>query len=160
MEKTLVNPDSCHHFTAVNCRFQVYSRYSPKAHKRINGSMRKDETGRQGTDLMNRRRSKRAPARVPFDLYCRARRLGRFWTSNLSQEGLFLHTGAIERLDAAILDLRFRANGAEYRLRGIVVHQIQGQGIGIQLAYWRTGDRPAHAAYLQLTKPSRLCQAA
>jgi hypothetical protein len=40
------------------------------------------------------------------------------------------------------------------------VHKIRAKGIGIQLAYWRKGDRPAHLAYLEYALPSRSREAA
>jgi hypothetical protein len=97
---------------------------------------------------MNRRRSERRVACLPFDVYSRARPLGRFWTSNLSQEGLFLNTASDQDLDDAILDLHFQVAGVEHCLRGIVADRIQGQGVWIELAYWRAGSRAAHSAYL------------
>jgi len=109
---------------------------------------------------MNRRRNERTTQRVPFDVYYRARRLGRFWTCNVSQEGLFLSTGSVECLSGAILDLRFQVEAQEQKLRGVVVHHVKGRGVGIQLAYWRAGDRLSHREYLRLIKPHRLCQAA
>ena len=109
---------------------------------------------------MNRRRSERRTACLPFDVSCRGRPLGRFWTRNLSQEGLFLSTGSREGFDEAILDLRFQVAGVEHCLRGIVVHRIQGQGVGIQLAYWREKSRAAHSAYLVYGSPDHACRAA
>jgi len=109
---------------------------------------------------MNRRRSERIATRLPFDVYCRGRRLGRFWTRNASREGIFLGTGSYEYPADAILDLRFQVDGVEHCLRGTVAHHVQGQGIGIQLAYWRKGDLPAYSAYLQYAFPDQLHRAA
>ncbi len=104
---------------------------------------------------MNRRRSECRVACLPFDVYCRARPLGRFWTNNLSQEGLFLSTVSDQDLDGAILDLHFQVAGVEHCLRGIVADRIQGQGVWIQLAYWRKGSRAAHSAYLACWSAAR-----
>jgi hypothetical protein len=71
-----------------------------------------------------------------------------------------LSTGSAEGFDNAILELRFRAKGMDHCLRGVVVHQIRGKGVGIQLAYWRKGDRSAHLAYLEYTLPNRSREAA
>lgn len=109
---------------------------------------------------MDHRRSERITARVPFDVYCRTHRLGRFWTQDLSQEGLFLTGVSIESRNDAILELRFEAKGVEHSFRGIVVHHRRGQGVGIQLAYWRMDDRLAHLAYCQFTIPNHLSCAA
>lgn len=109
---------------------------------------------------MNRRHRERTTACVPFDVYFQARRLGRFWTCNVGQEGLFLNTGLLECFSGAILELRFQAEAKEHSLRGIVVHQVQGQGVGVQLAYWRTRNRLSHLAYLRFIIPNRLRQAA
>ena len=109
---------------------------------------------------MNRRRSARTAACLPFDVYCHSRRLGRFWTRNVSQEGLFLSTGSIEGFNNAILELRFRSKGLHHCLRGVVVQQIRGKGVGIQLSYWRRDARPAHLAYLEYTLPKRSYEAA
>jgi hypothetical protein len=105
---------------------------------------------------MNRRRSERRTACLPFDVFCRGRPLGRFWTRNLSQEGLFLSTGSREGFDEVILDLRFQVAGVEHCLRGIVADRIQGQGVWIQLAYWREESRAAHSAYLAYWSLDRL----
>ena len=105
---------------------------------------------------MDRRCNERIAASVPFDVYCRGDRLGQFRTRDLSQESLFLETRSGERLGGEILELRFRIDGKVHCLRGIVAHQVEGQGVDIQLAYWRVGDRQAHQAYVHLYKSSRL----
>ena len=97
----------------------------------------------------NRRQSYRVPVRVAFDVYLGGVRLGRYWTQNASQEGLFLGTSSANCFSRRVLDLLFHADGSEHRLRGIVVHQAPGRGVGVQLAYWRKGDRQAHLAYLR-----------
>jgi hypothetical protein len=105
----------------------------------------------QRIDLdVDRRRSNRIPARLPFELYTARRPLGRFWSGNVSQEGLFLETPSPETLDSGILGLRFEVGRSGYDLRGRVVYRVPGEGIGIQLAYWRNADRPAHQAYLRV----------
>jgi hypothetical protein len=109
---------------------------------------------------MNRRRSERIATRLPFEVYCRGRRLGRFWTRNASRAGIFLGTGSYEYPAAAILELRFQVNGMEYCLRGTVAQHVQGQGIGMQRAYWRKGDLQAYSAYLQYALPDQLYRAA
>lgn len=101
------------------------------------------------TSDMEQRRSLRTAARLPFELYAGGRSLGRFWSGNVSQEGLFLETTSPEALASGILGLRFEAGGSRHDLRGRVVYRVPGEGIGIQLAYWRNGDRPAHQAYLR-----------
>ena len=98
---------------------------------------------------LNRRQSCRVPVRVDFDVYLGRVRLGRYWTQNASQEGLFLGTSSPNCFTRCVLDLLFHADGSEHRLRGIVVHQAPGRGVGVQLAYWRKGDRQAHLAYLR-----------
>lgn len=98
----------------------------------------------------NRRQSYRVPVRVAFDVYLGGVRLGRYWTQNASQEGLFLGTSSPNCFRRRVLDLLFHADGSEHRLRGIVVHQAPGRGVGVQLAYWRKGDRQAHLAYLRV----------
>ncbi len=102
-----------------------------------------------------RRRTERLPIRVAFDVYDRCRYLGRFWTRDLSQEGLFLHTESAEPLWRTILSLRFCANGVERCLRGTAVHGIPGEGVGIQLAFWRPSDHADHCAYRQLITTER-----
>jgi len=106
--------------------------------------------------LLALRHRKRVPTRLPFDVYDRTRHLGRFWTCNVSQEGLFLKTVATDCL-RGILDLRFQADGLEHRLRGVVVHRVHEQGVGLQLAFWRNGDRVAHKAYLQISGTGLRC---
>jgi hypothetical protein len=98
---------------------------------------------------LERRRSPRASARLPFELYAGGRSIGRFWSGNVSQEGLFLETTSPDALASGILGLRFEAGGSDHDLRGRVVYRVPGEGIGIQLAYWRSGDRLAHQAYLR-----------
>ena len=99
---------------------------------------------------MNRRRSSRVPVYLAFDVYLRHAHLGRFWTQNVSQEGLFLGTSSLGQLAGGVLDLLFHADGSEHRLRGIAVHQTPGKGVGVQIAYWRKDDRLAHQAYLSI----------
>jgi hypothetical protein len=96
------------------------------------------------------RRSPRIPVHLIFDVYLRHSRLGRFWSQNVSQEGLFLGTRTPESFAGGVLDLVFHADGSEHRLRGIAVHQAPGKGVGIQIAYWRKDDRLAHQAYLSV----------
>lgn len=103
-----------------------------------------------GGPPQNRRRSCRVPVRLAFDVCLGRERLGRYWTHNVSQEGIFLGTSSPSCFTRCILDLLFDADGSEHRLRGIVVHQAPGRGVGVQLAYWRKGDRLAHLAYLRL----------
>ena len=105
---------------------------------------------RGGDPPQNRRRSCRIPVRLAFDVYLGRVRLGRYWTHNVSQGGLFLGTPSPGCFTRGVLDLLFYADGSEHRLRGIVVHQAPGRGVGIQLAYWRKGDRPAHQVYLRV----------
>jgi hypothetical protein len=97
---------------------------------------------------LNRRRSSRVPVHLAFDVYLRHARLGRFWTRNVSQEGLFLGTSSPGHFPSGVLDLLFHADGSEHRLRGIAVHKTPGQGVGVQIAYWRKDDHRAHQAYL------------
>jgi hypothetical protein len=110
----------------------------------------KKPRSQSGGRPMNRRQSFRVPGHLAFDVYLGHARLGRFWTHNVSQEGMFLGTSSPKGLTGGVLDLRFHADGSEHRLRGIVVHQASGKGVGIQLAYWRKDDRPSHLAYLRV----------
>lgn len=97
-----------------------------------------------------RRRSERVAVSLAFDVYDRCRYLGRFWTRDVSQEGLFLKAPFTEYLERTILSLRFCADGVERCLRGTAVHGIPGQGVGIQLAFWRPSDHADHCAFRQL----------
>lgn len=97
-----------------------------------------------------RRRSERVPVSLAFDVYDRCRYLGRFWSRDLSQEGVFLKAPFTESLERTILSLRFWADGVERSLRGTAVHGIPGQGVGIQLAFWRPSDHVDHCAFRQL----------
>lgn len=108
-----------------------------------------------------RRRSERVPISLAFDVYDRCRYLGRFWTRDVSQEGLFLKAPFTECLERTILSLRFCADGVERCLRGTAVHGIPGQGVGIQLAFWRLSDHADHCAFRQLVRghsPAPLAQ--
>ena len=102
---------------------------------------------------MERRRRERIPACLAFDVFDRRRYLGRFWTRDVSQEGLFLKADDSTRLSDTIVRLRFQAQGVEHCLRGITIRRVQGQGAGIQLAFWRRGDDDAFAAYRKLIQP-------
>ncbi len=98
----------------------------------------------------NLRRSTRVPVSIPFEVYDLTRRMGRYWSSNASQEGVFLKARAPDRL-SGILDLRFQAEGREHRLRGVVVHRESKRGVGVQLAYWRKADQASHKAYMEIS---------
>jgi hypothetical protein len=76
--------------------------------------------------------------------------VGLFWTDDVSTEGLFLHADVTDRLKSTILRLRFDQDGASLLLRGTAVREVPGQGLGVQLAFWRRGDEAAHAAYREL----------
>ena len=102
---------------------------------------------------MERRRRERIALRLAFDVFGGRRYLGRFWTRDVSQEGLFLNADNPDDLSNTILSLRFQADGVDYCLRGIAIRRVQGQGAGIQLAFWRHGDDDAYAAYRQLIRP-------
>lgn len=97
-----------------------------------------------------RRRSERVPVSLAFDVYDRCRYLGRFWTRDVSQEGLFLNAKCADTMRNTILSLRFCADGVERCLRGTAVHGVPGEGVGIQLAFWRQRDHADHCAYRQL----------
>jgi hypothetical protein len=90
---------------------------------------------------------------LTFDVYGGNRYLGRFWSRDVSQEGLFLKADDPDCLSGTILSLRFLAGGGEYRLRGTAIRRVQGQGAGIQLAFWRHADDDAYAAYRKLIHP-------
>jgi hypothetical protein len=102
---------------------------------------------------MERRRCERIPVCLAFEVFYGGRFLGRFWTRVVSQEGLFLKADDPDCLSGTILSLRFHADGVEYRLRGIAIRRVPGQGAGIQLAFWRHGDDDAYAAYRKLIHP-------
>jgi hypothetical protein len=102
---------------------------------------------------MERRRCERVPVCLAFDVFGGGRYLGRFWSRDVSQEGLFLKADDPDRLSGTILSLRFQTNGVEHRLRGIALRRVQGQGAGIQLAFWRHADDDAYAAYRKLIHP-------
>jgi hypothetical protein len=99
---------------------------------------------------MERRRRERIPMCLAFDVFDRRRYLGRFWTRDVSQEGVFLKADDPKRLSDRIVRLRFQAHGVEHCLRGIAIRRVPGQGAGIQLAFWRDGDDDAYAAYRKL----------
>ena len=99
---------------------------------------------------MERRRCERIPLSLAFDVYDGGRHLGRFWTRDLSQDGLFLKAHDPNCLTNTILSLRFHADGMEYCVRGIGIRRVHRQGAGIQLAFWRHGDEDAYAAYRKL----------
>jgi hypothetical protein len=102
---------------------------------------------------MERRHRGRIPLCLAFDVSDGGRYLGRFWTRDVSQEGLFLKADDPDCLSDRILSLRFHADGVERCLRGIAIRRVQGQGVGIQIAFWRHGDDEAYAAYRQLIGP-------
>lgn len=97
-----------------------------------------------------RRRTGRVQVRLAFDVYERERYLGRFWSRDLSQEGLFLETGTAAPLLRRILSLHFRADGVERQVRGTTIHEVPGAGVGIQLAFWRSDDQADQSAYRRL----------
>lgn len=97
-----------------------------------------------------RRRTERIPVRLAFDVYDRGRHLGRFWTRDVSQEGIFLNAECPDALRDTILSLRFCAGGLTCCLRGTAVRGIPGEGVGIQLAFWRASDHADYRAYRQL----------
>ncbi len=102
---------------------------------------------------MERRRRERIPLCLAFDVFGGGRYLGRFWSRDVSQEGLFLKADDPDCLSDTILSLRFLAGGVEYRLRGAAIRRVEGQGVGIQLAFWRHADDDAYAAYRKLIHP-------
>ena len=97
-----------------------------------------------------RRRSARLPLRLAVEVYDASHHLGRFWTHDVSQEGMFLKLDRTDLLRRTILRLGFDAQGVTCFLRGAPVREIRGEGVGIQLAFWRHGDEAAHAAYREL----------
>lgn len=97
-----------------------------------------------------RRRSARIPLRLAVEAYDASHYLGRFWTHDVSQEGVFLRTDRTDRLRGTILRLWFETDGVACSLRGAAVREVEGQGVGVQLAYCRPGDEAAHAAYRKL----------
>jgi hypothetical protein len=103
--------------------------------------------------MERRRRRERFPLSLAFDVFGGGRYLGRFWSRDVSQEGLFLMAADPDCLSGTILSLRFRADGVEHRLRGTAIRRVQGQGVGIALAFWRHGDDDAYAAYRKLLQP-------
>lgn len=94
--------------------------------------------------------SERIPLRMAVQIYDTYGYVGLFWTDDVSAEGLFLHASVTDRLKSTILRLRFDHNGASLLLRGTAVREVPGQGVGVQLAFWRCGDEAAHAAYREL----------
>ncbi len=103
-----------------------------------------------------RRRSTRLPLRLAVEVYDSSRHLGRFWTHDVSQEGMFLNLDRTDLLRRTILRLAFDAEGVTCFLRGAAVREIRGEGVGIQLAFWRHGDEAAHAAYRELIAAPRI----
>lgn len=101
-----------------------------------------------------RRRSARIPLRMAVVVYDAYGYVGLFWTDDVSKEGLFLHADVTDRLKSTILRLRFDQDGASLLLRGTAVREDPGQGVGVQLAFWRRGDEAAHAAYRELIERS------
>jgi hypothetical protein len=102
---------------------------------------------------MECRRRERIALRLAFDVFGGGRYLGRFWSRDVSQEGLFLKAPDPDCLSGTILSMRFQTGGVEHRLRGTAIRRVQGQGAGIQLAFWRHGDDEAYAAYRKLIHP-------
>jgi hypothetical protein len=100
---------------------------------------------------MEHRRSPRIPSQLQFDVYRQDRPLGRFRARDVSQEGVFLETWQPVNGYSGILELRFRAGNREHRIRGVVVRRVPGEGVGVQLAFWRAHDRVAYSAYLDIT---------
>lgn len=98
----------------------------------------------------DRRRSARIRLCLALEVYDPNRFLGRYWTADMSQEGLFLYADRMDHLTNTILRLRFDADDGAFCLRGAAVREVQGQGVGVQLAFWRRGDGSAHAAYRRL----------
>lgn len=98
----------------------------------------------------DRRRSARIRLRLALDVYDPNQFLGRYWTADLSQEGLFLNADRTDHLTNTILRLGFDADDGAFCLRGAAVREVRGQGVGVQLAFWRRGDGSAHAAYRRL----------
>lgn len=98
----------------------------------------------------DRRRSARIGLRLALDVYDPNQFLGRYWTADLSQEGLFLRADRADHLTNTILRLRFEADDGPFCLRGAAVREVRGQGVGVQLAFWRRGDGSAHSAYRHL----------
>ena len=121
-------------------------------HPRLNAAARGDLQPFRLIVARDRRRSTRTALRVAVKVYDSRRFLGRYWTGDLSQEGLFLHADRTDHLTNTILRLRFADDGA-FCLRGAAVREVRGQGVGVQLAFWRRGDDSAHAAYRQLIQP-------
>lgn len=97
-----------------------------------------------------RRRSARIPLRMAVEVEDAHGYIGLFWTDDVSKEGLFLHAGVTDRLKSTILRIRFERDGASLLLRGTAVREVPGEGVGVQLAFWRRGDEAAHAAYREL----------
>jgi len=90
---------------------------------------------------------------LAFDVFDGGPHLGRSWTRDVSQEGLFLKAADLDCLSDTILGLRFQADAVERRLRDIAMRRVQGQSAGIQLAFWRHADDDAYAAYRKLIHP-------
>jgi hypothetical protein len=99
---------------------------------------------------LERRHSERIPIRLAFDVYVRFRYVGRYWSSDASHDGVFLKADDADPLMGTILNLHFNAEGTEQCLQGIAVRAVQGKGVGVQLAIWRSADRAAYASFLRL----------
>jgi len=99
---------------------------------------------------LERRQSERIPIRLAFDVHVRFRYVGRYWSSDASHDGVFLEADDADPLMGTILHLHFDAEGTEQCLQGIAVRAVQGEGVGVQLAIWRSADRAAYASLLRL----------
>jgi hypothetical protein len=105
---------------------------------------------------LERRQSGRIALRLAFDVYDRSRYLGRYWSRDVSYDGLFLEADDAEPLEHTILNLHFTAEGMERCLQGIAVRAVRGEGIGVQLAVWRAADRTAYTAFQRAISAERL----
>jgi hypothetical protein len=81
---------------------------------------------------MEHRYSPRVEGALDVEISCRGRHLGRYQTRNISFDGMFLETGAVDLEPNDFLGLRLKAKGQSHRMRGFVVHRSR-DGVGVMV---------------------------
>ena len=79
---------------------------------------------------MERRYGPRKILKVALGLYEKRRSLGRYYSTNVAMEGVFIATGSLPLARGQLLELEVLEPASGAKLKGVVAHRLR-QGIGV-----------------------------
>ena len=81
-------------------------------------------------NIVERRYGPRKILTVALALYEKRGSLGRYYSTDVAMEGMFIATGSLPLARGQLVELEVLESGSGERLKGVVAHRLQ-QGIGV-----------------------------